>query len=216
MGYEYNFVGIAIGSPGFGKTFLTRKLIAQHIASHPRALVIVHDPNRQFLEDGAAWYDDTDAWRKAMELAAKEKRPVPRVSSMGGDALQCTRLAFELGEKLRNTAKDVKAPVLVAFDEGSLHNERTYMSNENNLLLATRRHRGVGMLFLCQDMSQLVGAFFKMSTDCYVFRMREEQCIRLASLINVDKADALRAVDLPKYKHIHLRSHEGLVQQGAK
>ena len=92
-----NYFGIIVGGPGCGKTTLARSLISAHVDEVPTGIVIAHDPVRQFVADGACWYDNAAAWRVAMAAAAAAGKEVPRVSSLGGDAKDVTRLALEIG-----------------------------------------------------------------------------------------------------------------------
>ena len=203
-----NYCGIIVGGRGCGKTTLARKLIAQHIAETDNGIVLAHDPMRQFVRDGAAWYDNAAAWRSAMAAAAAAKTPVPRVSSIGGDAQDITRLALEVGDKVHNTADACKVRIKLVFDEASLHDERTHISDANNELVATCRHRGIEPLFLCQRAGQLVTAFWEMASVAYVFKLRRKNIDKLADALDVDVEQVLPAAALDAHQYI-------VVNQGA-
>lgn len=215
MTANYNFCGIIVGKAGSGKTYLARSMVFNHLREHPTGIVIAHDPVRQFVADGSTWYASANAFRAAMAAAATEKKPVARVSSIGGKAGDLTVLALELGDKCRNTSVSVKVPILLVFDEGSLHDERTHISDANNELIATRRHRGVGVLLLCQRPGQLVTAFWEMCTDAFVFQLREKHVAKLAENLDVNEEEIAAVCTLEKYKHLHIRNAEGVVQGDA-
>lgn len=201
---DYNRCTIIVGAASCGKTTLARRLVAEHLREFPTGIVLIHDPVRQFVSDGAGWYDDVATWRREMQRAAAAKQAVPRASSFGGDPRALSILAMELGKRFRNSANAVHVPILLVFDEGSLHDERTHISDANNELIATRRHLGVGMLFLIQRPGMLVNAFWEGATDAYIFKLRDKHVERLADSLDVDVSTVAAATRLQKYRHVHV------------
>lgn len=208
---SYNFCGVVVGSAGCGKTTLARALIAKFVAEKPNGIVLASDPVRQYVKDGATYYDDANAWRAAMMQAAREKKPVARVSSIGGRPQEVTELAIEIGQRAGNSADDVRVPILMPHDESSLANERTFVSSQVNQLQATRRHLGVGILYLTQQPGQLNQAYFNAATNIYLFRVRRGHLKRLADLADVEEFEIAHATELPNFAYIEIQQGLGVV-----
>lgn len=214
---KWNFCAYIIGPPEYGKTTLLRQLVERHFKSMPTGIVFVHDPVAQFAGDGCAYYKDANAWRAAAADVAKNKgATMPRGASVGGSAEDLTRLALSLGEKCGNTHEHVRVPILLAFDEASLRDGSgaTWMGKDDNELLATRRHRGVGIVFNLQDASQLTERFFRMSTDVYVFVQTTENTWKLEKALMLERGRlAPHVASLEKHDYLHVRLVEGIVQE---
>lgn len=212
---DYNYSAIVVGPPGFGKTSLQVELIKRHLRETP-GIVLAHDPLRQFVREGCAWYSDAAAWRlAARKVAANPKLMMPRGASIGGtDSDEITDLAMELGARL-NSAKRVRVPILVPYDEGSLRegSGSTFISAKDNQFLALRRHKGVLPIFNLQDVRQLTERFYRMSTDVYLFRQTSDRARTLDNLLLLEKGTLEREgiCALPKHSYIHVRIGEGVV-----
>jgi hypothetical protein len=215
---KWNFAAFIIGPPEYGKTSILRKLIRRHLAELPSGIVLVHDPVAQFGRDGAVFFKDAAAYRAAAVAAADEKNPpLPRAASIGGSAEELTKLALQMGERAGNTQDHVRVPILLAFDEGSLRegSGATWMGKDDNELLATRRHRGVGIVINLQDGSQLTERFFRMSTDVYLMAQTTEHCQRLDKALMLEKG-TLEAAGVPKlemHRYLHVRLRVGVVSE---
>lgn len=211
----YNFTGIIVGPPGFGKTTLQRALVRRHLAQ-PTGVVLAHDPLYQFGKDGCHAYKDAAAWRAAAVAAAAKKLPMPRGASIGGRSEDVTQLALDMGERL-NRANDTRVAILTPYDEGSLLSSSgsTYMGDAENETLALRRHRGVGAVYNLQEPKQLTAKFYRMSTDVYLFRQTEENAHHVEKHMLLEKNELLRAgvTRLPEHRYLHVRLGKGLVAE---
>lgn len=212
---SWNFCGIVVGLPGYGKTTLQISLVRRHLAE-TKGIVLAHDPVTQFTKHGCAYYKDVAAYRSAAAEAASKKQPFARGASIGGDDSDAVvELALELGEKL-NTADRVAVPILVPFDEGSLRegSGSTHISKLDNRLLAVRRHRGVGPVFNLQEPAQLMSRFYRMATDVYLFKQTEDRAYELDKLLFLDKGTLARAgvTHLVEHHYIHVRPGRGIVE----
>lgn len=212
---NWNYTAIIVGPPGCGKTTLAATIVRRHLAT-TGGIVFAHDPVFQFSKHGCHSYSDVDAWRRAADDAARKGAApsFPRGAAIGGEAEAITRLALELGAKV-NSADDVRLPILVVYDEGSLlgSSGTTFVGAIDNELLATRRHRGVAPVFNLQQPSQLTERFWTMSTDAYVFRQTSDRARMLDQLLLLEKGDLGRAgaTRLPAHHYIHVRVGEGIV-----
>lgn len=212
----WNFSGIIVGPRGFGKTTLQISLIERHLRE-TNGIVVAHDPVMQFAKYGCAYYPDVAAWRAANAAAARERKPMPRGSCIGGlDSEAVTQLALELGEKM-NTADRVAVPILVPYDEASLRDGSgsTHIGDLDRQMLSLARHRGVGPVFNLQEAKQLVAQFFRQATDVYLFRQTEDRARELDNLLVLEKHTLVRAgvTRLEKHNYLHVRTGEGIVDE---
>jgi hypothetical protein len=161
-----------VGPPGCGKTTLAVVYVRQ--ALERGWWVFVHDQNeaRQYRELGAVHYATAAAWREAAAAAARERRPLSRLASVGGSSGELVRLLLELGAR-HNRAESVRMPMLLVLDEASLTDTSgaTHMADVDNALLSNRRHRGIGVVFLQQRIKQRPVQFYEMATDVILFRI---------------------------------------------
>lgn len=213
---NYNYCGIVVGLPGYGKSTLQQALIRRHLRE-TSGIVLAHDPVMQFTKHGCTPFVDVAAWRRAARASAEENKPMPRGASIGGvDSDAIVRLALELGEKL-NSADRVAVPILVPFDEGSLRegSGSSYISPLDNELLAVRRHRGVAPVFNLQECKQLTRRFFQMSTDVYLFRQTSDRAEELDSLLFLERGTLARSgvTRLEKHRYIHVRVGDGVTSE---
>lgn len=219
---NWNLCAYLIGPPEYGKTSLMRTLVRRHLQTVPTGPVLIHDPVAQFRKDGAVFYKNVEAYRARLVEAAKKKggggaEHVPRVASIGGSAEALTKFAMQLGERAGNSQDFVRVPVLLCFDEGSLRDGSgaTWMGKDDNELLATRRHKGVGILMNIQDASQLTERFFRMSTDVYVMAQTSKNALRLDRAMMLEDGTLERAgvTKLDKHRYLHVKLRVGVVPE---
>jgi hypothetical protein len=214
---KWNFCAYVIGPPEYGKTSILRKLVRRHLTTLPNGIALIHDPVAQFAKDGCAFYKDASTYRAALAAAHAKKQPVPRGASIGGSADELTKLALAMGERAGNTQDHVRVPILLGFDEGSLRDGSgaTWMGKEDNQLLATRRHKGVGIVMNLQDTAQLTERFFRMSTDVYLMAQTTEFLLKLDKALMLEKGTLIRAGanQLPMHKYLHVRLRVGVVSE---
>jgi len=210
-----NLAYIMVGPPGCGKTSIAAKLVATWLAK-PRGIVLIHDPCRDkaFREMRVHQYADAATWRAAAAASAKAKQPMPRAASLGGSAEDVTKLAYEIGDR-NNSADNVRVPILLVFDEGSLRasSGRTWFGAEDNTLLATRRHKGIAPVFNFQQPDQVTRAFFEFCTDVAVFRQTRDRAARLERSLLLEAGELAGAAELERYRYIHVRIGEGIVAE---
>jgi len=212
----WNFCAYIIGPPEYGKTTIAKALVQRHLAD-PDGVVFVHDPVAQFSEQGCAYYANADAWRDAARAAAAAEppTPLPRGSSLGGDAEQVTALAMELGRKVGNRENAVRRKFLVVYDEASLRTDSgaTYMGKMDNEVLATRRHLGVGLVNNLQDPTQLMSRWLRMGTDFYLFVQTSRYAAVLDEALYLEKGTLEKAgvTRLGQYQYLHVRMRVGVV-----
>jgi energy-coupling factor transporter ATP-binding protein EcfA2 len=212
-----NFQAIICGPPGCGKTTLAKTLVARHL-TETRGIVLAFDPMNQFTSAGCEYYADANAWRAKNAAAGAEGREVPRGASIGGNAEDVTRLAMELGKR-NNRANDVRLPILIPYDEGSLlgSSGTTYVGELDNQLQATRRHIGVSPIYNLQQPSQLTERFWTMSTDVFLFRQTTDRARQLEQYVLLERGELARAgiTRLPAHHYIHVRVGYGIVRGGS-
>lgn len=212
-----NFQGIICGPPGFGKTTLAASLVRKHL-TETRGIVLAFDPFSQFAKHGCYSYKDANAYRVAAEQKRAEGKEMPRGASLGGKASDVTALAIELGQKL-NSAHDVRVPILVPYDEGSLIDSSgsTYIGDLDNQTQAARRHFGVALLYNVQQPSQLMERFWTMSTNVFLFRQTRDRAATLEKYLLLEPGDLLRAgvTRLEPFHFIEVRLGKGIVRGAA-
>jgi hypothetical protein len=211
---KWNYCAYVVGPPEYGKTTIAAMIARRHLATMPTGILFVHDPVAQFAKHGCLYFDTAIAWRAAARDAATKQTVMPRGASLGGSASEVTALALELGEKM-NRADSVRVPILLVYDEASLMDASggTYMGALDNTLLATRRHRGVGLVFNLQDPGQLTSRFFRMGTDFYLMAQTSRGAAKLDELLYLEKGTLAAAgvTQLEKHRYLHVRQREGVV-----
>lgn len=210
MDKQVNYLGIVVGPPQFGKSTLALSIVRDWLEGG--GWVLAHDPLGQYRACCRV-YEDADGWRAAAREASTKREAMARGASLGGDASAVVALAVELGKRW-NTADNVRMRMLVVFDEGSLldNSGGTWIGKDDNRLIATRRHLGIGLLYLVQRKAQLMQAFWDLSTDVYAFAQQAEDAAELERVGHLPRG-TLGAVlpAMPKHQFIHLRPGEGVV-----
>lgn len=213
---KWNYCAYVVGPPEYGKTTIAAMIARRHLETMPTGILFVHDPVAQFAKHGCAYYATVDAWRVAAREASTKKTALPRGASIGGDASEVTALALELGEKM-NRADAVRVPILLVYDEASLMDTSgsTYMGKLDNTLIATRRHRGVGLVFNLQDPGQLTSRFFRMGTDYYLLAQTSRAAAQLDERLYLEPGTMLAAgvTRLEMHQYLHVRQRVGVVAE---
>lgn len=211
---RWNFCGLIIGPPEYGKTTVARHLVRRHLAT-TNGIAFVHDPVQQFGRDGCYFYEDVAAWRRAAFEATKTKRPMSRGISLGGSTEEIVELAGSLGVRAGNTQEHVRVPILVVMDEGSTNENSgaTWMGREDMQALSMRRHRGVGFAFNIQEPTMLTEKFYLFATDFYLFAQTTDHARMLDKRLLLEKGTLERAgvCSLPMRKYLHARKVVGVV-----
>lgn len=210
---SWNFTGIIVGLPQYGKTSIARALVRRHLRE-TNGIVLVHDPMAQFGRDGCHFYADVASWRRAAFDATKHKRPMPRGASLGGTTDEIVELAQSLGARAGNTQEHVRLPILVVLDEGSMAGSgSTWISSEDQQALATRRHRGVGFVFNIQTPTMLTEQFYLFATDLYLFAQMSDHALLLDKRMFLEKGTLQRAgvCALEQHRYLHVQKRVGVV-----
>jgi len=209
---EYNFAAVVVGPPQAGKTTIVRGLVIEHLQRYPTGLALVHDPNRQFRDICQTW-ETADAWRAAIAAAAAKKAPFPAGASIGGAASDLTKVAIELG-RARNTAGNVRIPILLAYDESSLMGTSgtSYIGELDTQLLSNRRHWGIGPVYNVQRPTALTEAFYSMATDVYILTQPSPRRTAVIEEYLGLPPDALaELVGAERFRYRHWQAGKGLV-----
>lgn len=204
---SYNFCAILIGPPGCGKTTLAGALAQAHMKAG--GIVLAHDPVTQFAKYGCAVYADAAAYRAK---AATAGAAMPRGASIGGDAAEVMRLAADIGKRC-NRADDVRVKILFIADEMSLGaSGPTWVDKQDNQVLATRRHLGIGLVMNVQQPNQLTSRFYSMCTDVAIFRTSADRAARLDNELLLDRGTLEKAnvMDLEKFHYVRVTLGEGV------
>jgi hypothetical protein len=216
-----NYSAMVIGLPGDGKTSLQVKLAKRHLET-TKGIVLAHDPMRQFPRKVGsshfAYYADVGAFKRAASESARTKKPIPRGASIGGlKSDDVTRLALDMGDRAGNNDDRTLLPVLLMFDEGALRegSGSTFISDLDEELLVTRRHKGVMPVFNLQEVTMLTARFYQVSTDVYAFQQTTDRCALLEKNLHLEKGTLVRAglTRLPAHGYMHLRMRVGPVRE---
>lgn len=209
---DFNHAVVIVGLPGHGKTTIARGEVHHHLSTFPTGIALVHDPNRQF-RDLCAVYDDVTAYRAAAAAAVAAKKPFPRGASIGGNAVDVTRLAVELG-RAHNTAGNVKVPILDVKDESSLvtSSGSTFMGELDTQLLSNRRHWGIAPIYNVQKPTALTEGFYTMATRVVIFAQPSERRTRvLEEYLGLPDGALAELVGAPPFRYVEWQSGKGLV-----
>lgn len=212
MTAEVDFQAVACGPPRAGKSTLARALVARWLSERPSGLVLAHDPMRQFRAVGSVAAPDAAHARRELAAAAKARRPAPRAWSCAGSAPAVLALALELGRR-HNTAGAPRLPLFVVVDESSLLSSSgsSWIAQADQEALATRRHLGLGLLFLTQRRTMLTGAFYSGCTDLYLFAQQARDAAAWEEVGHLPRGTLAGLPDLPRYSYVHVRPGDGVV-----
>lgn len=206
-----DYMGIACGPPKMGKSSLAAEVVRSMLESG--VVVLAHDPKKQY-RGLCAEYENADAWREAARKAAASKTPMPLGASIGGKAADVTALAMELGKRF-NDVRRVRVKMCLVFDEGSVlgSSGSSWIGAEDNELLATRRHLGIGLLFLIQRPSMLTTAFWEMATDAYLFRVAGKRLDGLTETIHLPEGALAPVANLPPFRYVRVSIGDGIAKE---
>lgn len=192
-----------MGLPGCGKTSLLRALTGKH--QKARALTFIADPDGQF-EDILPVYRSGAAWAAAQTARRAKGLPMERGASIrSSDTAVLLRFIKKLSE-----ANGPWAYIFVGLDEAvlvtgaSAHHVGADIAN----ILGRRRHMGIAMAILCQDLGQLHAQWQYLCTDLYLFRVTaKRRLVTISERLSVDFGALEAAMKaLPeRYKCLHLR-----------
>jgi hypothetical protein len=210
-GVEFNFCALVVGPPQYGKTTILRELVIEHLRTYPTGLALVHDPNLQ-LRDVCATYEDAAHWKRAFDEHLRSGKPFPRGASIGGEAEDIRNEAIALG-KARNSADNVRIPILLGFDESSLldSSSSTHIGKDDRRLLCMRRHWGIGPIYNAQTVTGLDTTFFVLSTLVIVLsQASERETEKLEQRIGVLPGATRGLVMAPPFRYIRWERGKGL------
>lgn len=199
---KLNSVAVQMGFPGSGKS----ALLKQHIGDHLRAgaFAFVQDPDKQFA-DMLPVYDSPGAYTKAQRERQAAGQPVQLGASIATtDEAGLTQFVLRLAET------QGKRYVFVGYDEAVLLSESSahYVSDALKNLLARRRHLGVALEILSQDLGQLHALWQRLATDLYLFKTTDETRLKVISSrfgISLDVLKTLMGTMRDSWDYLHIR-----------
>ena len=211
MAGDLNYLALICGPPQHGKTTIAKKIVDEKLRAG--WWVFAHDVAWQYRS--CRHWTTAAAWTKAARAAADAKKPFPRGASFGCGASEMTELAISVGR--RNRAGAVRVPILVVYDESSLleKSSGSYISPSDNALISTRRHKGIGLVYLLQWPTQLHPAFLALATDVFLFRQSPQHLNMLEERLHLQRGDLASLGSAPKFKFAHVQPGVGLVGAGA-
>ena len=194
-----NVVRIVMGPAGYGKTTLLRELVAADLNAGDYAFV--HDPDHQF--DGLVpWYESPEAWKRALIAAREGQKPVSRGAAIGVvEEVPFTTLGLDV-------AKSTERSVSLFYDESCLVEsaQPNYVEPHFRELMARRRHHGIKLTIICQDLGMLHKFWQTQATDLYLFAVWDQERVRQLARRNNWDAELLgRWLSLPPHRYVHLR-----------
>lgn len=205
-----NYCGLIFAAPGFGKTSIAIEIADTFLAKGVK--VFAHDPNKMF-RGRAAEYASVAEYDARVIAAEKKEERIPACSSFNCPAAEVRDLVVRLGRK-HNDMDRVKVPMLMIFDEGSLVDSgSTYISKEDQALLANRRHLGVGVLFLLQRTAMLTKAFRDFATDLYVMNQPVEDLEPVEKSLRLPAGSLRDIAALSKHRYVHAQIEHGVVKE---
>ena len=213
---SFNLCVLVFGPPGAGKTSFSDGLIEQHLDSGDNCYAFVHDPNQQYREVFGCWYPDAAAAAAALAAAGKSGKPISRGVAVGGSSSKLVELCLALGEKW-NRVDSVRMRILLVIDESSLADSSSahHMDAQDNALLANRRHRGIGVVYLMQRTKMLPTQFVQMSTHVVLFRQSHPKRLRdLEEDLCVPPMTLEPATQLDDFECIVCKNGKGLLRPG--
>ncbi len=103
-----------------------------------------------------------------------------------------------------------KRYVFVGYDEAVLLSESSahYVSDALKNLLARRRHLGVALEILSQDLGQLHALWQRLATDLYLFKTTDETRLKVISSrfgISLDVLKTLMGTMRDSWDYLHIR-----------
>lgn len=200
MSEKPNCVRIIQGPSGYGKTSLMRELVAADLNAGDVAFV--HDPDHQF-ESFLPWYDDANAWKLAQRAAKESGAPISRGAAIGVvEEEPFTQLGLAASKVCTNRA------VSLFYDEACLVEgaQPNYVSPPFRELIARRRHHGIKLSVICQDLGMLHKYWQTQATDYFLFAVWDQERIKqLARRNNWDQAQLAPLLALTPHKYVHLK-----------
>lgn len=185
--------------------------MVNHLDHDTRSWAFVHDPNREYRF--LPYFNDAAAWRSAANAAAARGKPMPRGAAIGGDVEDLIDLVIELGER-HNRVGHLAMRILLVIDEGVLvvNSGRSWISSQHAKLIAMRRHLGIGILWLQQDI-QLDARFYKLGTDVMIWKLGNPTGLgRLELCFNLEPNSLQDNVPrIEQFGHIHAVNGKGFV-----
>ena len=203
---------VIVGLPRHGKTTIARDEASGLLREFPTSIVLAHDPNAQF-RDFCAVYDTVDEYRAKRDAATAKRLPFPRGASIRNDAKAVRDEAIRIGRD-RNIDVNVRVPVKLSYDEGSLAKSSggSWMNEVDEALLSNRAHWGIWVTYNIQKPTALTEAFYTMARDVYVFSMpSRRRTAVLEDYLGLKEGALDELVGAPKFKYKHWRSGVGLL-----
>lgn len=205
---EVDYLALLVGPPKHGKTTKARAIVEEKLRAG--WWVLCHDVAWQYRS--CRHWTSTQQYAEASRAAHASGGRFPRGASFSCGATDVAELAVTMGR--RNRADAVRVPILLVFDEGSLleKSSASHISGADNALISTRRHKGIGLMYLLQRPTQLHPAFLDLATDVYLFRQPPQQLQNLEEKLHLQRHELSALGSAPKFRFLHIRPGEGIVR----